>query len=153
MMPEWKNLIWDRSTWGDPPSIQTQVLQEVLGGYMPWSETQYQTGERRSAIHVYALGDSYEVIAEIYGVDSSSSLSKQIRDGIVEEQKLSLVFTDPYWAEYYLHDAGRNYLQEFKYIKVEQTVKTVANEVVLPIGIFRISSLPHSSDDGSGLAS
>jgi hypothetical protein len=152
MMPEWKNLIWDRSTWGDPPSIQTQVLQEVLGGYMPWSETQYQTGERRSAIHVYALGDSYEVIAEIYGVDSSSSLSKQIRDGIVEEQKLSLVFTDPYWAEYYLHGAGRNYLQEFKYIKVEQTVKTVANEVVLPIGIFRISSLPHSSDDGSGVS-
>jgi hypothetical protein len=153
-MPEWKNLTWDQSTWGDPPSVQTQVLQETLGGHMPWSETQYQTGERRSFIRVYALDDatSRKPIVEIIGIDPSSSLSKQIRDGIVEEQKLSLSISDPTLAEYYLHGAGRSYLQEFSYIKVEQTIKTASNEVVLPIGIFRISSIPHSSDDGSGVA-
>lgn len=153
-MPEWKNLIWDQSTWGDPPSVQTQVLQEVLGGHMPWSANQFQAGERQSFIRVYALDNEIDrnVIVEITGIDPSSSLSKQIRDGIVEEQKLSLSVSDPTLAEYYLHGAGRNYLQEFSYIKVEQTVKTASNEVVLPIGIFRISSIPHSSDDGSGVA-
>ena len=153
-MPEWKNLVWDQSTWGDGTSPQTNVLQDAFGGYMPWQDTQLQATERQVDIHVYALANppDLSVLAEIYGVDSSSSLTKQIRDGVVEEQKLSLVISDPYWGEYYLAGAGKIFLQEFSYIRVEQHTKTDTAEVVVPIGLFRVSGLPQSSDDGSGVA-
>jgi len=153
-MPEWNRLTWGQSTWGDPVSIQTKQMQSLFGGYMPWTDIQLQAGERHSQIRVYAINNPVDktVVAEIHGIEAGSSLTKQIRDGIIEEQKLALSIADSHWSEYYLHGDGAQYIQELNYIMVQQVIQDTNSLASVPIGIYRISTIPQASDDGLGVS-